>query len=148
MRGITTNKMHKEFSKKYVALSNKAVYWHQANGLHLYVYFDDGSYSDYDYVKEKIVSFWFPEEHYNESSIGDGVYSIPFESREELMSNFSKNVKWLLRQKKMTVNELCDRTDVSYNTLRRYINGERFPDVYVGFAIAEALDTTLEYLVS
>jgi len=56
-------------------------------------------------------------------------------------------IKRLRMRKKMTVEELASRVGISKSTLSRYENGQRdFPINDIG-AYAEALDTTVEYLL-
>lgn len=45
--------------------------------------------------------------------------------------------------------ELSERTGISVNTIRNYINGHNaLPSVDVAVKIADALDVSVEYLVS
>ena len=61
-------------------------------------------------------------------------------SKEEWLAEFSRKLKRRLFMANMTRKELSARTGISINTMRRYVNGERVPDIFAINEIAKALD--------
>ena len=60
---------------------------------------------------------------------------------------FWKNVSQLLKNKKISQESLCDRIGISVWTLRGAISKHTLPRVDVAQAIAEALDSSVEFLL-
>lgn len=64
------------------------------------------------------------------------------------MSDFWNNVKTLLRAKKITQSQLAEMAEIPYRTMTTQINKGTLPDAVQSVAIAKALGTTVEYLVT
>ena len=148
IRTITENAMRKAFASKYPKLYADAGYIHQADGLCLYAYYDDGSYMVYDYEQNRITKIMDPDINSNKPSPDYDYKFIPFENNEELKENISRNLKWIMRQKKITSKELSEKTKIPYNSLRRYVNGEIVPSLYNLCSICSVLNVSVEYIIS
>ena len=64
------------------------------------------------------------------------------------MLEFWNNVKEELDYKLWSQKELAAKTEISYNTLQSWITKDRLPDAADAVKIAEALDVTVEKLVT
>ena len=61
---------------------------------------------------------------------------------------FKENLREELRFQDMKQKELSEKTGISVNTLRNYINDHNaLPNIYSAVKIAQALETTVEELV-
>ncbi len=60
---------------------------------------------------------------------------------------FWKNVTQLMKNKKISQETLCEKIGISVWTLRGAISKHTLPRVDVAQAIAEALDTSIEFLL-
>lgn len=60
---------------------------------------------------------------------------------------FWKNVTQLMKNKKISQETLCETIGISVWTLRGAISKHTLPRVDVALAIAEALDTSIEFLL-
>lgn len=63
------------------------------------------------------------------------------------MKNFGKRLTMLLEEKNMTQSELAEKAHTTNATISRYITGEREPKVENVIAIANCLDTSVDYLL-
>lgn len=63
-------------------------------------------------------------------------------------AGFWNNVKTLLRANKLTQSQLADLCGISYRLITSWINKDILPDAAQSVAIAKALGTTVEYLVT
>lgn len=62
---------------------------------------------------------------------------------------FKENLREELIFQDVKIKELSQRTDISINTIRNYINGHNaLPSIESGVKIAKALGVTAEYLVT
>ncbi|WP_294429135.1 helix-turn-helix transcriptional regulator [uncultured Treponema sp.] len=61
---------------------------------------------------------------------------------------FWQRVKELLKSQKLTQDKLCKSCDISLATFVSWIHNERLPDLTSAIKIAEALNTSVEFLVS
>lgn len=61
---------------------------------------------------------------------------------------FWNNVNNLIKTRKVTQDDLCNQTGISLNTLRGWISKNVLPRAEEAVAIASALGTTVEYLVT
>ncbi|MBO4857531.1 MAG: helix-turn-helix transcriptional regulator [Treponema sp.] len=64
------------------------------------------------------------------------------------MLEFWNNVKEELDYKDLSQKELAAKTQISYNTLQSWITKDRLPDASDAVKIAEALEVTVEKLVT
>lgn len=61
---------------------------------------------------------------------------------------FKENLKNEMKFQDIRQKELADKTGISVNTIRNYINGHNaLPNIYSAVKIAKALKTTVEQLV-
>lgn len=62
--------------------------------------------------------------------------------------NFWNRVKALLKQNKLTQENLAEKAGLNFNNLKQQIFYNRIPDAVQSVAIAQVLDTSVEYLVT
>ena len=62
--------------------------------------------------------------------------------------SFWKRVKTLLKQNKLTQENLAEKAGLNFSNLKQQIFYNRLPDAAQATAIALSLDTTVEYLVT
>ena len=67
---------------------------------------------------------------------------------KNLTMEFWQRVKELLKSQKLTQDKLCKSCDISLATFVSWIHNERLPDLTSAVKIAEALNTSVEFLVS
>ena len=61
---------------------------------------------------------------------------------------FRENLTKIMRKKNLSVKELAYKTGIKYGVLNSYLDNRRsIPSVINGVKIAEALETSVEYLV-
>jgi transcriptional regulator with XRE-family HTH domain len=63
------------------------------------------------------------------------------------MSIFSERISLLLAEKKLSQKELADKADVTESAMSYYVKGERTPRGEVLSKIANALNTSTDYLL-
>lgn len=61
---------------------------------------------------------------------------------------FWENVNTQIKQQKTTQEWLCKKCNLNIGTMRNRISCNRLPDVIEAFLIAQALNTSVEYLVT
>ena len=64
------------------------------------------------------------------------------------MLDFWLRVKEKLDYQDLTQRELADKIDESYNTLQSWINRDRLPNAEQAVKVADALNTSVEFLVT
>lgn len=141
---VTVNRMLKEFSKRYPGLSERAKYYHQRDGLRLYVYFEDGTYVVYDYVAERVVSVIDPSDFPSHSVDDEFYHDI---SKDEWTNNFVSNLEGWRKRRGYSLKILAKVAGISYNSMCRYISGERTPSGYVISKLANTLGCSVEDLL-
>lgn len=63
--------------------------------------------------------------------------------------SFAENLKYALDLRNLQVKELASKTRISKNTIDNYLSGQKsLPNIENGFKIAQALDVSMEYLVT
>lgn len=62
--------------------------------------------------------------------------------------NFWNRVKALLKQNKLTQENLAEKAGLNFNNLKQQIFYNRIPDAVQSVAIAQVLETSVEYLVT
>jgi DNA-binding XRE family transcriptional regulator len=67
--------------------------------------------------------------------------------RKPLSDPFWERVKVLIKRKKITQKKLAAQIRISYGTMRYWIDYGLLPSVITAFNIADALGTSVEYLV-
>ncbi len=65
-----------------------------------------------------------------------------------MAGTFSERLALLLQQKKMTQKNLAAKAGVTEAAMSHYLKGDRTPRASVIARIAEALDTTVDYLMN
>ena len=63
------------------------------------------------------------------------------------MNNLGNRIKDLLEVKKMSQRELAKKVGTTEQTISRYINNKRIPDVIICDNIARALGTTVDFIL-
>ena len=66
---------------------------------------------------------------------------------EYYQKNFSKRLKELIKEKKMTQRQLSERTGLTESVICHYVAGRRFPDGIVLCHLASALGVSVDYLI-
>lgn len=61
---------------------------------------------------------------------------------------FWERFKILSKSKHLTQQEICDTTGILLGTLKGWITNERLPDAESAVLLADAIGTTVEYLVT
>lgn len=61
---------------------------------------------------------------------------------------FSVNLRQLLSLRKMTQIDLANIADINIGVIRSYLNDDRIPNVVYAYRIAQALNTSVERLVT
>lgn len=61
--------------------------------------------------------------------------------------NLSENLKALLAEKEMTMTALANKTDITYNMIKKYCAGEADPTITYARRIAEVLQTSVDGLI-
>ena len=64
------------------------------------------------------------------------------------MNVFLEHLKEELLFQGLTQKELAEKTNISVNTIRGWFSKDLIPDVFTAVKIAEALNTSVEFLVS
>lgn len=64
------------------------------------------------------------------------------------MNIFLENLKNELTKNQITQKELAEKINISVNTVRGWFSKDLTPDVFTALKIAQALNTTVEYLVT
>ena len=64
------------------------------------------------------------------------------------MLDFWRRVKELLDYKDLTQRELAEKIHEQYNTLQSWINRDRLPNAEQAVKVADALNTSVEFLVT
>ena len=59
-----------------------------------------------------------------------------------------ENIKKYRKQAGLTQKELAEKTGISVNTIRGWFSKDLVPDVFNAVKVAQALNTTVEYLVN
>ena len=59
------------------------------------------------------------------------------------MTRFSNKIKYYRERKNMTQQELAERLETDVRNIRRWENGEAYPNVYVGILISRILEANL-----
>lgn len=67
---------------------------------------------------------------------------------EDMLRDFGYNLKVVLRECRMTQQELADILDIDKSTMSRYIRGECMPSLKIILNIMYATDCVFEDLVS
>lgn len=62
-------------------------------------------------------------------------------------NELGKNIRELIRHKRMTQRELAERTGITTSSISRYIKGERIPNSEILVKIASALNTDTNSLL-
>ncbi len=65
-----------------------------------------------------------------------------------LRKAFGARVKVLRKQRHWTQKELANRVDIRFQLLNKYESGQHIPPAETLIRLAEALDTTLDYLLT
>lgn len=63
------------------------------------------------------------------------------------MNDFAKNLAILMSENKTSQNKLANVLNVKQQTISRYINGEREPDIDTIIAIAKFFSVSTDYLL-
>ena len=63
------------------------------------------------------------------------------------MNNFAKNLTELMKESETSQNKLANALNVKQQTISRYINGEREPDIDTIIAIAKFFIVSTDYLL-
>lgn len=78
----------------------------------------------------------------------DSSLKSPKSKKKPEYERFGALIKMLMRSKGLEkTRDLANKTDISRQTLARYISGTRFPDSLSLYRLARALDTTMEEMV-
>ena len=64
------------------------------------------------------------------------------------MNIFLERLKDELSYQSLTQKELAEKTGISVNTIRGWFSKDLVPDVFNAVKVAQALNTTVEYLVT
>ena len=64
------------------------------------------------------------------------------------MLDFWRRVKEILDYKDLTQRELAEKINEQYNTLQSWINRDRLPNAEQAVKVADALNTSVEFLVT
>jgi len=64
-----------------------------------------------------------------------------------LMNNFAKNLTLLMKENSISQKELAQKLNVKQQTISRYVNGEREPDIDILIVISKYFDITVDQLV-
>jgi transcriptional regulator with XRE-family HTH domain len=67
---------------------------------------------------------------------------------EDNVVSFWKRVNSLIKSKKTKQEAVAERCNISYQTFRGWVTNKRYPGTPETYRIAQALGTTVEYLVS
>ena len=67
---------------------------------------------------------------------------------DDLAASFWEQVNQLLKTQRITQEDLAKNLDIPFGTYRGWNAYKRLPDVSSGYKIAEALDTTVDYLLT
>lgn len=62
--------------------------------------------------------------------------------------DFWKNVKPVIKSRGLTQSRLAEICSIPFGTLQGWISKSVLPDVFSAFKIAQALDTSVEFLVT
>ncbi|MCL2556418.1 MAG: helix-turn-helix domain-containing protein [Firmicutes bacterium] len=63
------------------------------------------------------------------------------------MNNFAKNLTLLMKENSISQKELAQKLNVKQQTISRYVNGEREPDIDILIVISKYFDITVDQLV-
>ena len=74
-------------------------------------------------------------------------YFIPHWCIMYLMNNFAKNLTLLMKENSISQKELAQKLNVKQQTISRYVNGEREPDIDILIVISKYFDITVDQLV-
>ena len=133
---ITHEGMLEEFKSIYYSLADDIVDSYPSGQMEITIKLADGSKWSYDYTTKGI-------RHLGNVKRDDSGEYIP---EDDYRLEFAIRLRRKLRLRGISYEELCERADISRQTLSKYLNGKSTPTIYTLSKMANVLNCSVSEL--
>jgi ribosome-binding protein aMBF1 (putative translation factor) len=138
MRTISWRLIFNEFKKTYPSMSRNVSNWYPTGHLEITVKLNDGTKIIFDYTTKKSQVIPCEQEILERRKVMD-----EYDWREEFASRLCD----MLYEVGMTQKELAEKAEIDERTIRMYKHGDRTPNAYIVYKLANALGCSPSELI-